>query len=80
MQSDTKFTTQRMNDVALLNEKIKQQEEIIKLTEANLKIVKAQFNEGTILITEYNKEIQNTQDAYKKLWQNQYDLVSKIIE
>lgn len=80
VQNDTQFSSQRMNDVALLKEKIKQQEEIIKLTAANLKIVKTQFNEGTILITEYNKEIQNTQDAYKKLWQNQYDLVSKIIE
>lgn len=80
VQNDTKFSTQRMNDVALLKEKIQQQEEVIKLSEANLKIVKAQFNEGTILITEYNKEIQNTQEAYKKLWQNQYDLVSKLIE
>lgn len=79
-QIDEQLTTQRMNDVALLNEKLSQQKEIIKLTEANLQIVKAQFNEGTILITDYNKEIQNTQEQYKKLWQTQYDLVSRLLQ
>lgn len=79
-QNDDQMDAQRMNDIALLKEKIHQQKEIIQLTEANLQIVKAQFNEGTILITEYNKEIQNGQETYKKLWQTQYDLVSKLLE
>ena len=79
-QNDDQIDAQRMNDIALLKEKIHQQKEIIQLTEANLQIVKAQFNEGTILITEYNKEIQNGQETYKKLWQTQYDLVSKLLE
>jgi len=79
-QNDTQIDAQRVNDLALFNEKVKKQKEIIKLSELNLKIVKAQFDEGTILITEYNKEVQNTQDEFKKLWQYQYDLVSKIIE
>ena len=77
---DEQMILQKQNEIALLNEKITQQKKIVVLLESNKTIVEAQVKEGVVLVSEYNKELEVIQEAYKKLWQHQYDLVSRMLK
>lgn len=70
---------QRRNDIQILEDKVKNQERIVKLSDSNKAILKAQVEEGTVLVTEYNKELESYLDQMKKYWQAQYDLLQKTL-
>lgn len=71
---------QRRNDIQILEDKVKNQERIVKLSDSNKAILKAQVEEGTVLVTEYNKELESYLDQMKKYWQAQYDLLQKLLK
>lgn len=71
---------QRRNDIQILEDKVKNQERIVKLSDSNKEILKAQVEEGTVLVTEYNKELESYLDQMKKYWQAQYDLLQKLLK
>lgn len=71
---------QRNNDIQILEQKVKNQEKIVKLSESNKAILKAQVDEGTVLITEYNKELESYLEQMKRFWQAQYDLLQTILK
>lgn len=52
----------------------------MKLSDSNKAILKAQVEEGTVLVTEYNKELESYLDQMKKYWQAQYDLLQKLLK
>lgn len=76
---DEQMNLQKQNEIALLNEKITQQKKIVVLLESNKTIVEAQVKVGVVLVSEYNKELEAIQEAYKKLWQHQYDLINLML-
>ena len=71
---------QQQNDLLILSQKIQAYKQIVSLSESNVKIVKAQVDAGTILISEYNKELENLFTQNQKLWQTSYDLLKKRLE
>lgn len=71
---------QRKNEIQILEAKVKNQERIVKLSDSNKEILKAQVEEGTVLVTEYNKELESYLDQMKKYWQAQYDLLQKLLK
>ena len=77
--NDNIVELQRRNDIQILEDKVKNQERIVKLSDSNKAILKAQVEEGTVLVTEYNKELESYLDQMKKYWQAQYDLLQKTL-
>ncbi|RRJ91212.1 TolC family protein [Paenimyroides tangerinum] len=71
---------QQQNDLLILSQKIQAYKQIVSLSESNVKIVKAQVDAGTVLISEYNKELENLFSQNQKLWQTSYDLLKKRLE
>lgn len=71
---------QKQNDLLILSQKIQAYKQIVSLAESNVKIVKAQVDAGTVLISEYNKELENLFTQNQKLWQTSYDLLKKRLE
>ena len=71
---------QLQNDLLILSQKLQAYKQIVSLAESNVKIVKAQVDAGTILISEYNKELENLFNQNQKLWQTSYDLLKKKLE
>jgi len=71
---------QQQNDLLILSQKIQAYKQIVSLAESNVKIVKAQVDAGTVLISEYNKELENLFTQNQKLWQTSYDLLKKRLE
>ncbi len=71
---------QQQNDLLILSQKLQTYKQIVSLAESNVKIVKAQVDAGTVLISEYNKELENLFSQNQKLWQTSYDLLKKRLE
>lgn len=71
---------QLQNDLLILSQKLQTYKQIVSLAESNVKIVKAQVDAGTVLISEYNKELENLFSQNQKLWQISYDLLKKKLE
>ena len=81
LELDTEISDlKRKNDLLVLQQKISAYKQMVNLAEQNVNIVKAQVDEGTVLISEYNKEIENLLAQNKKLWQAYYDLLLKQLE
>lgn len=71
---------QKQNEILLLTQKINTFKQIVALAETNVSIIKSQVDAGTVLITEYTKEIENLFSQNQKLWQLNYDLLKKQLE
>lgn len=71
---------QKQNEILMLTQKIDTYKQIVALAETNVTIIKSQVDAGTILISEYNKEIENLFNQNQKLWQLNYDLLKKKLE
>lgn len=71
---------QQQNDLLILSQKLQAYKQIVSLAESNVKIVKAQVDAGTVLISEYNEELENLFTQNQKLWQTSYDLLKKRLE
>lgn len=74
------FMEQNKNEKLILEQKIRKQKEIIDLISNNVEIIKAQLNSGTVLISEYNSELEKLFNQNQKLWQLSYDLLIKHME
>ncbi len=74
------FMEQNKNEKLILEQKIRKQKEIIDLISNNVEIIKVQLNSGTILISEYNSELEKLFNQNQKLWQLSYDLLMKNME
>ena len=53
---------------------------MIDLISNNVEIIKVQLNSGTVLISEYNSELEKLFNQNQKLWQLSYDLLIKNME
>jgi len=71
---------QKTNDLLILKQKLVSYKKIISLAEKNTEIVKDQVDSGTVLISEYNKELENLFSQNQKLWQASYDLLSSSMK
>lgn len=71
---------QKQNELLLLNQKLNTYKQLVGLAETNVEIVKAQADQGTILVSEYYKELENLFSQNQKLWQVSYDLLKKKLE
>lgn len=77
---DSITAMQRENLLLVMKQKVSTQEQLVKLTQSNVELIRNQVNEGTQLVVELNKELESQLDQQKKLWQSQYDLLQKVIE
>lgn len=71
---------QKQNEILMLTQKVNTFKEIVALAKTNVTIIKNQVDLGTVLISEYNKELENLFSQYLKLWQTSYDLLKKKLE
>lgn len=78
-QDSVDSQTQR-NDLKISQQKVETLQKIVDLSDKNVTISQAQFEEGTILLNDLNKEIEAMLDQKKKLWQTQYDLLQKQLD
>lgn len=71
------YLEQRENKVEVLKNKILKQKQIIDLIEKNIEIIKVKLDLGTVLISEYNSEIEKLFTQSQKFWQLSYDLLKE---
>lgn len=74
-KNDEVLNLQNENEVRILAYKIANLEKTVNLTKENLNVLKAKVTAGTILISDYNNEMENYMEQNKKLWQSLYDLL-----
>lgn len=67
--------TQKATNITVLQNKVASLNKTIQLYQENMSILDAQLLAGTILITEYNNELDLLLKANQQLWQAQYDLL-----
>lgn len=72
--------TQKINDIVALKAKIKMLENSLLLSHQNYNIVNQKLLEGQVLVSDLSAEFDSYLQDQKKLWQAQYDLVSKMLE
>lgn len=65
------------NEVSLLYNKIQLLEKTVEMVRKNVDITRAKVEEGTLLISDYNNEMELYFEENKKLWQTQYEWISK---
>lgn len=71
---------QKNNEITNLSKKIKILKASVLIAEKNVSIAQTQLNEGTILISDFNKELEKLFVQNQKLWQAFYDLVVTTIK
>lgn len=72
--------TQKINEIVSLKNKIDMLEKALVYSEQNLKFVQDKVNGGRALVSEFSTEFDGYLQDQKKLWQAQYDLITKLIE
>lgn len=77
-----KFNTdlQKKNELLLLRQKLDAYKQLVFLAEKNATIIRTQVEEGTLLVSEYYKEIENLFGQNQKLWQISYDLLKNKLK
>jgi outer membrane protein len=68
---------QYQNEIVILQKKMASLKQTQALLEQNINIIKSQIEEGKVLITDLNKEIETLQEHNKKIWQTAYDIIQK---
>lgn len=70
---------QKSTNIIVLQSKIQTTEQTVALIKDNIAILESQVQEGKVLITELNSELENLLKTLQQLWQTKYDLLQTKI-